>query len=89
MRRVQLALDCDDNKLSSVFGLSVYDTRRMLEYGRSVGLGEDDLAWEQAHTYINERIGMLLAVRMDIQHKIAADRAKRAARRLAMKAEGK
>ncbi len=81
LERVRIALDVDVKKLSTICGADLTDLETALRSGSKSSLGEDDECYERLIAYINERIGMGLAIRMELYSKLQSDREARMLRR--------
>lgn len=85
LERVRVALDVDANKLSTICGLDLEDCEGLLRAGDYREVGSNEAAFEALLTYVNERIGRALAIRLDLQRKLQEDRAARALHRQRIK----
>ena len=72
--KVRLALDTTPSKLAAVMGMELEEIYELCKSGRFIEAGENYEAYEALIEYINERIGMAIAVRNDLQQKLQKDR---------------
>ena len=82
LARVLEALDMSEYGAPGKLGIDVYELQALLRKGRgdTLPVGEAE-TWERIYAYVTERMGLLLAVREELQRKLRADRLRRAAQR--------
>lgn len=88
VKRLIAVLDTDPYTLAAKLGIEADELLRMSRgaRGRLAPVDQDE-AFVLLAQFVNDRIGRLLAVRAELQHKLTSDRTKRLAQR--MRIEGR